>query len=96
MEHVDDGAGSGLRPQRFHDLRHLFASLALSNGEDMAVVSKIMGHSNSVITRDLYAHLVGEKARDAVAGVASLLTPLRPDVLTSVLTGTKEAPTLTL
>ena len=67
-----------MRAQRFHDLRHLFASLALSNGEDMAVVSKIMGHSTSQITRDLYGHLVGDKARIAVAGVASLLPARQP------------------
>ncbi|WP_454115482.1 tyrosine-type recombinase/integrase [Microbacterium lacticum] len=67
---------AGMRPQRFHDLRHLFASLALSSGEDMGVVSKIMGHSTSQITRDLYGHLVGDKARQAVAGVASLIPAL--------------------
>ena len=85
-------ATTKLRRQRFHDLRHLFASLALSNGEDMGIVSKIMGHSNSQITRDLYAHLVGDKARVTMQGVASLLPPRRDSVLTSVLTGQKEAP----
>lgn len=64
-----------LRPQRFHDLRHLFASLMLSAGEDMGVVSKIMGHSTAQITRDLYAHLVGDRARTAVEGGLALLPP---------------------
>lgn len=84
-------SAAGMRPQRFHDLRHLFASLALSNGEDMAVVSKIMGHSTSQITRDLYGHLVGDKARQAVSGVASLLPP-RSGVLTTVITENQKAP----
>ncbi|MGF6824010.1 integrase [Microbacterium sp. ZKA21] len=84
----------GMRPQRFHDLRHLFASLALSSGEDMGVVSKIMGHSTSQITRDLYGHLVGDKARTAVAGVASLL-PSRGGVHTTVITGHEKAPVST-
>jgi len=66
---------TGLRPQRFHDLRHLFASLMLSAGEDMGVVSKIMGHSTAQITRDLYAHLVGDRARTAVEGGLALLPP---------------------
>ena len=78
--------GIGLPRQRFHDLRHLFASLALSSGEDMGVVSKLMGHSTSVITRDLYAHLVGDRARQVVSGVANLLSP-SSRVLTGVLTG---------
>lgn len=80
--------GIGLPRQRFHDLRHLFASLALSSGEDMGVVSKLMGHSTSVITRDLYAHLVGDRARQVVPGVADLLSP-DSRVLTGVLTGNK-------
>lgn len=84
-------ATTSLRPQRFHDLRHLFASLALSKGEDMAVVSKLMGHSNSQITRDLYAHLVGDRGRLAVAGIASLL-PARSRVLTKVRTDKQKAP----
>lgn len=66
---------AGLRAQRFHDLRHLFASLMLSAGEDMGVVSKIMGHSTAQITRDLYAHLVGDRARTAVEGGLALLPP---------------------
>lgn len=66
---------AGLRPQRFHDLRHLFASLMLSAGEDMGVVSKIMGHSTAQITRYLYAHLVGDRARTAVEGGLALLPP---------------------
>lgn len=63
----------GLRRQRFHDLRHLFASLALSSGEDMGVVSKLLGHTTSQIGRDLFAHRIGGRARQAVDGVADLL-----------------------
>lgn len=82
---------AGLRRQRFHDLRHLFASLALSSGEDMGVVAKLMGHSTSQITRDLYAHLIGDRARLAAQNVADLLPP-RSGVLTSVLTTHENAP----
>jgi integrase len=75
----------GLPMMRLHDLRHLHASLMLASGQDLAIVSKSMGHSNSQITRDLYAHMVGDAARNAVEGAASLL-PARKSVLTSVLT----------
>ncbi|WP_434993467.1 site-specific integrase [Arthrobacter sp. Ld5] len=75
----------GLPPMRFHDLRHLHASLMLASGQDLAIVSKTMGHSNSQITRDLYAHMVGDAARNAAEGAASLL-PSRKSVLTTVLT----------
>ncbi|MBO1269595.1 tyrosine-type recombinase/integrase [Arthrobacter cavernae] len=76
----------GLPMMRLHDLRHLHASLMLASGQDLAIVSKSMGHSNSQITRDLYAHMVGDAARNAVEGAASLL-PARRTVLTSVITG---------
>jgi integrase len=75
----------GLPTMRLHDLRHLHASLMLASGQDLAIVSKSMGHSNSQITRDLYAHMVGDAARNAVEGAASLL-PARRTVLTTVLT----------
>ena len=48
----------------------------------MGVVSKLMGHTTSQVTRDLYAHLIGDRARQAVDGVADLLSP-RTSVLTS-------------
>jgi integrase len=75
----------GLPKMRLHDLRHLHASLMLASGQDLAIVSKSMGHSNSQITRDLYAHMVGDAARNAVEGAASLL-PARRTVLTTVIT----------
>lgn len=92
-------AKTSLRRMRFHDLRHLFASLALSNGEDMGVVSKIMGHSGSQITRDLYGHLVGDRALLTMRGVASLLDSgkqsARSAVLTSAITRKEKAPLVT-
>jgi integrase len=84
-------AKGGFRRMRFHDLRHLHASLMLASGEDMGIVSKSMGHATSQITRDLYAHMVGETARSAVEGAAAILPPRSAvksaGVLTSVITG---------
>ncbi|WP_248759434.1 site-specific integrase [Pseudarthrobacter sp. SSS035] len=79
----------GLPHMRFHDLRHLHASLMLATGQDMAIVSKTMGHSNSQITRDLYAHMVGDAAHNAAEGASSLLPMSKKSqgVLTSVITG---------
>jgi integrase len=47
----------GLPHQRFHDLRHAFATLALEAGEDLGVVSRILGHTTLATTADIYAHL---------------------------------------
>lgn len=48
-----------LRPphQRFPDLRHAFATLPIESGEDLAVVSRILGHADFSTTADVYAHL---------------------------------------
>ena len=50
-------AGAGLPRQRFHDLRHCYATLMLEDGEDLAVVSRTLGHSQLATTADVYAHL---------------------------------------
>jgi integrase len=47
----------GLPHQRFHDLRHAFATLMIESGEDLGVVSRILGHANLATTADVYAHL---------------------------------------
>jgi integrase len=47
-----------LRRVRFHDLRHTFASLLLSQGESPAYVKEQMGHSSIQVTVDIYGHLV--------------------------------------
>jgi len=51
-------------PVRMYDLRHLFASVMLAGGADLAAVSKILGHSSTKMTSDVYYHLLhGEKQR---------------------------------
>ena len=47
----------GLPRQRFHDLRHAFATLMVESGEDLGVVSRILGHADFATTADVYAHL---------------------------------------
>jgi integrase len=48
---------AGLHRRRFHDLRHTFASLLLTNGAPMAYVSEQMGHASIQLTVKLYGHL---------------------------------------
>jgi integrase len=51
-------------PVRLYDIRHLFASTMLANGGDLKAVSKLLGHSTTVMTADVYYHeLKGEKER---------------------------------
>lgn len=56
----------GLPHRRFHDLRHTFATLAIEAGEDIATVSRALGHSSVAITADTYMH-VTPAMRDRLA-----------------------------
>ena len=57
---------AGLRNIRFHEIRHSFASLLLSNGESPVYVNEQMGHSSIKITVDVYGHLIPSSNREAV------------------------------
>ena len=59
----------GLRPIRFHDLRHTFATLALENGMDVKTLSAMLGHVSAVTTLDIYTHITGDMQRAAAASI---------------------------
>ncbi len=42
---------------RFHDLRHGFATLLLDAGEDMKIVSEMLGHAGIRTTLNIYTHV---------------------------------------
>ncbi|MBZ6003219.1 tyrosine-type recombinase/integrase [Leuconostoc gelidum subsp. aenigmaticum] len=50
-----------IAPIRFHDLRHSHASFLLYNDVSIEYVSKRLGHKNTRVTLDVYAHLLKEK-----------------------------------
>jgi len=64
---------AGLERIRLHDLRHTSASLALSAGVPMKVVSDRLGHSSTAITADLYTHVVPVLAQDAADRIAAVV-----------------------
>lgn len=57
---------------RYHDLRHYFASLLISQGADVKVVQARLRHASATTTLNTYAHLwpdADDRTRDAVERV---------------------------
>ena len=65
---------AGLRPQRFHDLRHGAATLLLAQGVSARAIMDLLGHSQIGITYNLYSHVIPELRRDAARKMDSILT----------------------
>lgn len=57
---------AGIEGIRFHDLRHTYASLLLTQGENVKYVQTQLGHSTPTITLNVYSHLLKESNQEAV------------------------------
>ena len=66
------GVQAGLR-LRFHDLRHIHASLLLQQGVHPKVVSERLGHSTVAVTLDIYSHVVPSLQVEAASQLEELL-----------------------
>ena len=62
-----------LPPIRFHDLRHTFATHALTSGVDAKTLSTILGHTNASFTLDTYTHMTTDMHRKAATVVGGFL-----------------------
>jgi integrase len=62
-----------LPPIRLHDLRRGSATLALTAGADIKVVSEQLGHSTMQITRDIYMSVMPQVAQAAADAAAALV-----------------------
>ena len=65
---------NGLPDLRFHDLRHTFATHALTSGVDAKTLSGILGHTKASFTVDTYTHTTSDMHRKAAEIVGGFLT----------------------
>lgn len=71
---------AGLPNIRFHDLRHTAATLMISHGVPVNVVSKILGHSKVSVTLNIYAHSNTDMQDQAAKIMDDLTTPIAFEV----------------
>jgi integrase len=69
-------ARAGLPAASLHTLRHSAASVMLTHGVPLKVVSDILGHSSIAITGDVYGHVSPDVSRDAVTTLGTVLSNL--------------------
>jgi integrase len=77
VERARDAAG--LRPLRFHDLRHTYGSLLVAGGVDLASVKAAMGHSR-ITTTERYLHT--RSASELADRFTRALAPVQADAPT--------------
>ncbi|MFH8386468.1 tyrosine-type recombinase/integrase [Kitasatospora sp. NPDC018058] len=64
----------GVPRTTIHDLRHLAATISITAGVPLTVVSKTLRHATLSITANIYGHLTTQAARDAVDTIDHALT----------------------
>ncbi len=69
---------AGLRRIRIHDLRHSYASLRISKGDNIADVSNQLGHHSVKFTMDVYYHWMPGKKKQEVDALDDPITEIHP------------------
>ena len=63
-----------LRRIRIHDLRHTYATLRISKGDNIQDVSNQLGHHSVKLTLDVYSHWMPGKRKDEVDALDDIYT----------------------
>lgn len=64
---------AGLPKCRFHDLRHLCASIMLKQGVDVKVAQQILGHADVSTTLNIYTHVLPSSSREAADKIGAMV-----------------------
>lgn len=65
----------------FHDLRHTSATMALSSGVDVKILSSMLSHFSAGFTLDTYTHITNDMQRGAAEKIGSFMesTTAKPE-----------------
>ena len=66
-------ARAGLEHWTLHELRHSAASIMLSQGTPLWVVSEVLGHASVAITKDTHGHLIGGEKAETTEAITDVL-----------------------
>lgn len=69
---------AGIKYKKFHALRHTFATRLFERGVPLITVSKLLGHSDTSITADIYSHVMPEKKIKAIEKLNDLFSSKAP------------------
>ena len=58
---------------RFHDLRHLCASIILLQGVNVKVAQERLGHKDITTTMNIYSHVLPSSAKEAAEKIGQLV-----------------------
>jgi integrase len=64
---------AGLRPIRFHDLRHSHCAHLIAAGRNVKAISRRLGHASVSFTLDRYGHLLPDDDSEAAEAVAAMI-----------------------
>ena len=68
-------ARTGVTRRTFHEMRHTHATWLIESGQPITAVAERLGHAQTSITLDTYAHVVAAPRDRAAEAMSALLFP---------------------
>lgn len=60
---------AGYKQVGYHDLRHTFATMAISGGVDVKTLSSMLGHFSTRFTLDTYTHITNDMQKETAYSI---------------------------
>lgn len=63
----------GIKERRIYNLRHTFASIMITQGQNILLVSKMLGHKDVSITLKIYTKYIKESDDDRIKYLSNIV-----------------------